>query len=134
MNSDQPSSNLSIHSLKEVLDRRTFPGGNPIFLEGDQGLVAYILLKGDVSIYGGLGTPNKRKLVDISVGQMFGELALMANEKRTASAYTAEGCELLTITKKKLEEKLTNIDPFARYWIEYLSKRVIDLTTTKDFG
>lgn len=134
MSSGTTGSSLSVHSLTEVLDRRVFPAGNPIFLEGDKGLVAYILLKGDVSIYTGLGTPNRRKLVDIVVGQMFGELALMANEKRTASAYTSGGCELLTITKKKLEEKLANVDPFARYWIEYLSKRVIDLTTTKDFG
>ncbi len=65
----------------------------------------------------------------VKPGQMFGELALMADAHRTASAKTEQGCELLTVSQDKLKQKLEDADPFVRYWIEYLSKRVIDLST-----
>lgn len=125
---------FKIKAVKQVLDRRVFAAGHTIFVEGDKGGVAYILLRGDAQIYAGYGTSQQRKLTDISTGQMFGELALMANEKRTATAYTAQGCELLVISDKALRTKMEDADPFLKYWIEYLSKRVIDLTTEKDFG
>ncbi|MBT4741033.1 MAG: cyclic nucleotide-binding domain-containing protein [Rhodospirillaceae bacterium] len=128
------SEDFSVKAVTKVLDRKVFPAQKPVFLEGDVGMVAYILMRGDVTIYGGFGTPNQKLLMKMSTGQMFGELALMANAKRTATAFTETGCELLSISQAKLSAKLDGADPFVRYWIEYLSKRVIDLTTKKDFG
>ena len=123
-----------VKAIKHVLDRRVFKANSPIFIEGDKGGVAYILLRGDVTIYAGFQTPNQKKLMTMSTGQMFGELSLMADERRTASAYTENGCELLLISQAKQQSKLDEADPFLKYWIEYLSKRVIDLTAPKDMG
>lgn len=125
---------FEVKAVKNVLDRRVFHAGHTIFVEGDRGGVAYILLRGDVSIYAGYGKPNPKKLTELTTGQMFGELSLMADEKRTATAYTEKGCELLVISDTALRHKLEQADPFLKYWIEYLSKRVIDLTAEKDFG
>jgi CRP/FNR family cyclic AMP-dependent transcriptional regulator len=62
-------------------------------------------------------------------GEMFGVHALMAGAQRAASAVTAQGCEVLAISEAKLKQKLDEADPFLRYWVDYLSKRVIDLST-----
>ncbi len=129
MVSGDDDSDFAVKSVKEILDRRVFPANKTIFAEGQQGTIAYILLRGDVTIYADLGTTNQRELMKVKPGQMFGELALMANMQRTASAYTAQGCELLTVSQQKLQAKLAEADPFLRYWIEYLSRRVIDLST-----
>jgi hypothetical protein len=53
----------------------------------------------------------------------------MADAQRGASAVTPDGCEVLAISETKLKQKLDEADPFVRYWVEYLSKRVIDLST-----
>lgn len=120
---------ISLKSASQVVDRRAFPAASTIFTEGDVGGTAFILLRGDVSIYAGYGGQNQRKLTDLRTGQMFGELALMAHDRRTATAYTETGCELLVVSESKLKQKLDEADPFLRYWIEYLSRRVIDLST-----
>ena len=132
MNADDEPSSFAVKAVKQVLDRRVFPAGASIFAEGQSGTTAYILLRGDVAIYARMGTSEQRLLMKVKPGQMFGELALMANAHRTASAVTESGCELLSISQDKLEQKLKEADPFVRYWIEYLSKRVIDLSVPKN--
>lgn len=129
MAADAAESEYSVKAVTQVLDRKVFAAGKKIFMEGEPGNIAYILLRGDVTIKTGLNTPNERELTKVKPGQMFGELALMAAAYRTASAVTENGCELLTVSQEKLKKKLADADPFVRYWIEYLSQRVIDLST-----
>ena len=129
MSSDNDTPGFAMKSVSQVLDRRVFPAGAVIFAEGQTGSIAFILLRGDVTIIARLGTPDQRTLTKVKPGQMFGELALMADSRRTASAMTESGCELLSISQEKLEQKLKEADPFVRYWIEYLSRRVIDLSS-----
>jgi CRP/FNR family cyclic AMP-dependent transcriptional regulator len=62
-------------------------------------------------------------------GQIFGVHALMAGTQRKATAVTTLGCEVLAVSEAKLKQKLDEADPFLRYWVDYLSKRVIDLST-----
>ena len=131
MTSDDDASDYAVKAVKEVLDRKVFPPDSIIFEEGQPARNAYILLRGDVTIVTAMGGTLERVLVKIKPGQMFGELALMAKAQRTASARTETGCELLAISQDKLQKKLDDADPFVRYWIEYLSKRVIDLTAPK---
>jgi CRP/FNR family transcriptional regulator, cyclic AMP receptor protein len=110
------------------MSRKLFPAGATIFAEGEVGTVAYVLLRGDVSIFIALGTVHQRTVTEVKPGQMFGVHALMADAQRAASAVTADGCEVLAISEAKLRQKLEEADPFLRYWVDYLSKRVIDLS------
>ena len=59
---------------------------------------------------------------------MFGVHALMAGARRGATALTERGCEVISVSEDKLKQKLEEADPFIRYWVDYLSKRVIDLS------
>ncbi|MGV7213510.1 cyclic nucleotide-binding domain-containing protein [Bradyrhizobium sp. UFLA05-112] len=118
-----------IASIREGLARRTYPGGSTIFAEGETGTIAYVLLRGDVTIFLRFGTDQERAVTELKPGQMFGVHALMAGAQRAASAYTRNGCELLAISESRLKQKLAEADPFLRYWVDYLSKRIIDLST-----
>lgn len=129
MISEPGSSEASVQSVRQGLDRRIFPAGATIFAEGELGTIAYILLRGDVTIFTGFGTAEQRALTELTPGQMFGVHALMAGEQRAASALTTHGCELLAVSEGKLRQKLEDADPFLRYWVDYLSKRIIDLST-----
>ena len=119
---------VSVQSVRRGLDRKVFPAGATIFAEGELGTIAYILLRGDVTIFIGLGTAAQRALTELKPGQMFGVHAIMAGEQRAASAVTKHGCELLAVSEDKLRQKLDDADPFLRYWVDYLSKRIIDLS------
>jgi CRP/FNR family cyclic AMP-dependent transcriptional regulator len=119
----------SVQAVWQGFDRRTFPAGATVFAEGDTGTVAYILLRGDVTLLTGRQTGNQRVLADLEPGQMFGMHALLAGARRSASAFTAQGCEVMAVSEEKLKQKLKEADPFVRYWVDYLSKRIIDLST-----
>jgi CRP/FNR family transcriptional regulator, cyclic AMP receptor protein len=128
MTSEPGISQASVQSVRKDLKRRTFAAGATIFAEGETGAVAYILLRGDVTIFIGFGTPHKRTVTTLKPGQMFGVHALMAGASRAATAVTAQGCEMLAVSEAKLKQKLDEADPFLRYWVDYLSQRVIDLS------
>jgi CRP/FNR family transcriptional regulator, cyclic AMP receptor protein len=53
----------------------------------------------------------------------------MSGAQRAASALTTHGGDLLAVSEAKLRQKLDEADPFLRYWVDYLSKRVIDLSS-----
>jgi CRP/FNR family cyclic AMP-dependent transcriptional regulator len=129
MTSEPGISQVSVQSLRKDLSRRMFPAGATIFAEGEAGTVAYILLCGDVTIFIGFGTPHQRTVTALKPGQMFGVHALMAGAQRKATAVTTQGCEVLAVSEARLKQKLDEADPFLRYWVDYLSKRVIDLST-----
>ena len=129
MTSEPGNSQASVQSVRNDLSRRLFPAGATIFAEGEVGTVAYILLRGDVTIFLGFGTAHQRTITELKPGEMFGVHALMAGAQRAASAVTTQGCEVLAISEAKLKQKLDEADPFLRYWVDYLSKRVIDLST-----
>jgi CRP/FNR family cyclic AMP-dependent transcriptional regulator len=129
MTSEPGISPASVQSVRKDLSRRLFPAGATIFAEGETGTGAYVLLRGDVTIFIALGTIHQRTVTEVKPGQMFGVHALMADAQRAASAVTTHGCELLAVSEAKLRQKLDEADPFLRYWVDYLSKRVIDLST-----
>jgi CRP/FNR family cyclic AMP-dependent transcriptional regulator len=122
------NSEVSVQSVWTGLDRKKFAPGATIFAEGELGTIAYILLRGDVTIFVGYGTSHQRALTELKPGQMFGVHALMAGAQRAASAFTKHGCEVLAVSEDKLKQKLDEADPFLRYWVDYLSKRIIDLS------
>lgn len=115
--------------FKKVMERRAFPVGETIFREGDSAINAFVVLRGDVAISTTTAEGKTIHLTNIKVGQIFGELALMKPEmRRTATASTEHGCELMIISHAMLKEKLEAADPFVRFWMQYLSERVIDLS------
>jgi CRP/FNR family cyclic AMP-dependent transcriptional regulator len=128
MTSEARGSVSSAQSAAKILDRKMFPAGATIFAEGEQGTSAHILLRGEVTIFMEFGTAHQRVVTRLKPGQMFGMHALMADAHRAASAFTQRGCELLLVSEAKLKQKLDEADPFLRQWVDYLSKRVIDLS------
>jgi CRP-like cAMP-binding protein len=129
MSAEPGSSPASVATVRRDLSRKVYPAGATIFAEGETGAIAYVLLRGDVTIFIAFGTVQQRVVTRLKPGEMFGVHALMAGAQRAATARTEQGCEVLVVSEAKLRQKLNEADPFVRYWVEYLSKRVIDLST-----
>jgi len=54
-----------IVSIREGLHRRAYPAGSTIFAEGVTGTIAYILLRGDVTIFLRFGTDQQRVVTEL---------------------------------------------------------------------
>ena len=125
---DDDAFKLSGHAIKQVLDRETFAEGEVIFTEGNYGKSAYILLRGEVAITTKNKAGQEVVLTTVQKGQMFGELALMTDSRRTATATARTACEVLYINQEKLQNKLDSADPFLKFWIQYLCQRLVELS------
>ena len=78
-----------------------------IFEEGDAADAFYMVLEGRVSIYRGqVGRPTEH-LATLGAGEFFGEMGLLAETTRNASARAETDCRLLKLTKDYLIELLS---------------------------
>lgn len=111
----------------QILNRKLCPPESVIFRMGDDGSDAYVILRGQVDILGKGPDGKLQTFASMGEGELFGEMALLNNSKRTANAVTKEGCELLVISQKTIQEKLAKTDPFIRSWIKFLSNRILDM-------
>ena len=114
---------------KLLANRRRVAPGEVIFLEGQQGDRAYVILTGEVHIT--IEEADGKQLVinRIHAGEIFGEIALLQEDcKRTATAVSKDGCELLSIDKAVFETRLKDVDPLLRFVIDHLCRIVLTWT------
>ena len=71
---------------------RAFKKGQHVFFEGDPGSVLYVILSGTIHIEK-QGTKHAL-LATLTKGMFFGEVSLVDNSTRSASAYAAEDSKL----------------------------------------
>lgn len=119
---------LSEKASTKILNRESFGPDTVIFKEGDRGVKAYVVTRGVVDIVTKTIDGKYKRLKSFKEGEMFGEMSILNGEKRSAHAISKEGCELLVIEQSVLKEKLDAADPFLRFWIEFLSERIRDMS------
>lgn len=77
------------------------PEGTVIFNEGDPGTYMLILVNGSISIY--KGGEHGRQLLSLETrGRIVGEMAMLDQERRSATCIAATACELLTLSGDNL--------------------------------
>ncbi len=94
------------------------PAGTVVFEKGQDGDHLYAILGGEVEILDG-----DTRLALLSRGDMFGEMALVSNEPRSATAVTTTDTSLLSLS----EETIKNVMP-AAVALQLLSNIVVTLS------
>ncbi len=104
--------------------REIYAKGDIIFREGEPGNVMYILQSGKVHIK--KKVENGEKLLKIVEQQhdFFGEMSLLDNSPRSATAISAEKTNLLLIDSISFENLIVNNGKFALKIIKILSNRI----------
>ncbi|AHZ84468.1 EAL domain-containing protein [Bdellovibrio bacteriovorus] len=94
-----------------------------IFSEGDAGDCAYIIEKGRVLIY---LTKDKEEipLTILGEGEIFGEMALIDNQNRSASVRALEDVRLAIVTKQQVLERVSTADKVVQLLMRVLLKRL----------
>ena len=93
-----------------------------LFEQGDDGDKAYLINSGILDVI-----VDEKKVGYMTEGEFFGELALLLNQKRSATIVAREASELIEIDKKKFSELMSSASPEVEKIIiimsEQLSKR-----------
>lgn len=98
--------------------RVAFADGGVIFIKGDPGDSAYVLVSGRVEIRSG-----GHVIETMEPGEMFGEMALIDFEPRSASAVAVGRCELIMIDQSVFE-RLLREEGFALKVMRLMSRRL----------
>ena len=102
---------------------RTFKPGEIIFNEGEVGDYTYIIKQGSVKIV----TQHKDKSVTLGVlkdGTCFGEMAVITDAPRVASAIAETTSQIYVIDKMHIKAMMDSISPLFRAIINTMIKRV----------
>jgi CRP/FNR family transcriptional regulator, cyclic AMP receptor protein len=87
-----------------------YPADHLLFSQGDPGDSMYIIKKGQVKIFQGDRTDEDEQVVlaNLSDNSFFGEMALVAEKSRNASALTLEDCEMFILKKDDFYSLINN--------------------------
>ena len=94
-----------------------------LFMQGDQNKDIYFIYKGSVAIYRH-SNDNEQKVATLEDGAIFGEMAYLLNENRTATAVAQTESIILVVVPEIFEELLQTNYLFSRKLIQVLSDRI----------
>lgn len=115
--SDTPEHILA--DLAPLMEEEEYEKDTLIFSEGELGDCMYIIHQGEIKIH-----KENVTLAILKEREVFGELALLDPEVRSASATTLTNCILFRIDEEPLYEVIDNRPEVARGFIKILCKRL----------
>jgi len=81
---------------------KRFAPGEFIVRQGDLGHEMYVILQGRTQVFAGSGN-DRKYLLDMQRGEVFGEMALVRQNERTADVVAADPVEVLAVDQRFLE-------------------------------
>lgn len=102
---------------------REFPAGTVLFREGDPGTEMYVIHAGRVELTRGRG-PRETVLAVLPAGEFFGEMAIVTNRPRTATATVIEDSRLLVLDAHTFETMVRGNTEIALRIIQKLAARL----------
>ncbi|MBM3555508.1 MAG: cyclic nucleotide-binding domain-containing protein [Alphaproteobacteria bacterium] len=107
---------------------RRFPKGTVVFHRNDHSDYAYVVQSGAVDIL--IPVSGKDRVIEsMGRGDIFGEMALIDRQPRSATAVAREDTTCLVVTPRKFQEVLDNADPFVYALLRLLNRRLRHTTS-----
>lgn len=103
---------------------RTYEAGEVIIQEGEVAETAYVIIDGscEVSRVGDDGGEQRLRVMD--AGEVFGETAIFAGVRRTATVRALEPTKVGVITRDLFERDVARWNPWMARFVETLAKRL----------
>ena len=103
----------SVRNTDKVINRRMFQPGYVFFRQGEPGGLAFLIQTGEVAIERD-GPDGHEDLALLGPGRIFGELALLTDEPRKASAIAKSQTSCEVISKQAFNDSLATMPPILR--------------------
>ncbi len=117
----------TVNLFRNTTDFRTVTAGEIIFNAGDKGDFMYVVQEGEIEI-----VLNGRHVETIGPGGIFGEMALIDNHPRSASAIARTDAHIVPIDEKRFNFMVQQTPFFAlhvmKITVERLRLRMQDAT------
>ncbi|MCF8267526.1 MAG: cyclic nucleotide-binding domain-containing protein [Ignavibacteriales bacterium] len=102
-----PFENMDRKHLKlfmQIIHNRVYSASEYVFYQGDPGVCLYIILSGEITVHQNDELGNSFELARFTRGDFFGELALIDEETRSATAQATKETTIAAIFKPDLDE------------------------------
>lgn len=109
----------AIQLLRNEKDVLNFSAGQEIFKEGDPGDAMYVVLNGTVSI-----VHDGKLIEDVETGSIFGEMALIDDQPRSAGAVAKTDVQVARVDQKRFEFLVQYSPFFAVEVMRIMAKRL----------
>jgi CRP-like cAMP-binding protein len=116
----------SIESLEAFTFRKRFEPGEIIVEEGRTGNGLYVVLSGEVEVIKGLEGTRPQALAVLGPGEPFGEMALLADWKRSASVRAIDEVECLGMDRWAFLVHLNREPQLAIKMLQMLAQRLAE--------
>jgi CRP-like cAMP-binding protein len=105
-----------------------FSAGQPIFEEGEVGTEMYVIQSGTVEVIKRSRRGEDKLLATLEKGDFFGEMSILEDVPRTASARAKSDVELVRINQSTFDEMLRHNAEIAVRMLRKLSRRLRETT------
>lgn len=105
--------------------------GEYIFKQGQRGNQAYLIEQGQVEIFHSHKDDVETHLAVIGEGELFGEMALIDSNIRSASTRALTDCKLIVVERDQLMDKVNSSDAVVQLMMRILLKRLRSQNQTK---
>jgi CRP-like cAMP-binding protein len=117
-------SDADITTLARVATRRKYPKDTVVFFENEEGDFFFMILEGRIKVTI-LGDDGREVILSIlGPGDFFGEMALLDNEPRSATAIAVEDSELLSLHRHDFQSVLADNRSIMSALIKILASRI----------
>ena len=96
--------------LEDAVHRRTYQAGEAVFVETEPGVGMYVIQSGHVNILMQQESTGSQVLAELEPGEFFGEMALLGDTTRSATAIARDRSELIGFFHPDLLE-IINLHP-----------------------
>jgi len=127
--------NLSLDDLGQIAgitDTQHYREGELLFLKGDPGNFAYIIVSGEVELFTGGGSVKREVVGRLYDGACFGEMALLDGRPRSAGAVVLVDSMLSRIPREDFIRLMHRFPSIAMGIITLLSNRL--RRTTEEYN
>src|SRR5471030_140286 len=112
--------------LRSITQDRRIPSGGEIFREGDPGDGVYFVKSGLVEISGLINTAERRVFSQLGSGEIFGEMSVIEDRPRSATAIALKETEIYFIPRGEMLALLQRSPALAFAMLQEISHRLRD--------
>jgi len=117
-------SHPELELLRAATRELTFAANQPIFRQGDPGDGIYFVKAGQVQIATTVSTGESKELTKIAPGDLFGEMAVLDSDPRSASATADKTTTVYFISREELLKLLERIPRLSSALVREISRRM----------
>ncbi|MBI4519600.1 MAG: cyclic nucleotide-binding domain-containing protein [Gemmatimonadetes bacterium] len=103
-----------LQGIQQIATHQQYAAGTRLFAEGESGDTFYVVLHGAVELTKRTPSGQEERLAVRRDGEAFGEMALLTDKPRSASARAVEPTQVLTVSREAFFQLLGGDSPALR--------------------